>query len=191
MITDGLAVDVPFRLALLSVRIGADGSPRDERSHHAYRLFPAPDDHRVVRTSVGTRANTVTCERSNTMRSISAICGAIVATVCLAPSNVTAANAAQEAVGQSSETTTTAEAPKPPKPEKQHVTTQHVVESTTTVEPPKPPKPVKQHVTTQHVVESTTTVEPPKPPKPVKQHVTKQHVEESTTTVEVPSPEPR
>ena len=97
------------------------------------------------------------------MRSISAICGAIVATVCLVPSNVTAANVAQEAVGQSSETTTTAEAPKPPKP-------------------------VKQHVTTQHVVESTTTVDPP---KPVKQHVTKQHVVESTTTVEVPSPEPR
>jgi outer membrane biosynthesis protein TonB len=136
------------------------------------------------------------------MRPISGICGAIVVTVCLAPgvrasdhlplltgplvhSNITA-NSAQEAVGQASETTTTAEAPKPAK---QHVTTQHVVESTTTVEPPKPPKPVKQRVTTQHVVESTTTVEPPKPAKPAKQHVTKQHVVESTTTVEVPARE--
>ena len=87
------------------------------------------------------------------MRPISGICGAIVATVCLAPSvrasdhltslmgplvhsNITAANGAQEAVGQASETTTTAEAPKPAKPAKQHVTTQHVVESTTTVEVP-------------------------------------------------------
>ena len=98
------------------------------------------------------------------MRSISGICGAMAATVlCLAPgaqatdhrplltlapvhSNITAANSAQEAVGQSSEpSTTTAEAPKPAKPEKQRVTTQHVVESTTTV---KPPKPEKQRATT-------------------------------------------
>ena len=80
------------------------------------------------------------------MRSISGICGAIVVTVCLAPSVQ-----AQEAAGQSSGTsTTTAEAPKP---EKQHVTTQHVVEHTTTV------KPQKQHVTKQRVVEDTTTVQ--------------------------------
>jgi hypothetical protein len=125
------------------------------------------------------------------MRSMLGICGAIAATVCLAPgvqandhrplltlsavhSNIIAANSAQEAVGQSEPSTTTA------KPEKAHVTTQRVVESTTTV---KPPKPEKQHVTTQHVVESTTTV---KPPKPEKVHVTKQRVVESTTTAEAP-----
>ena len=105
------------------------------------------------------------------MRSISGICGAIVVTVCLAPGVQ-----AQDAAGQSSGTsTTTAEAPKQ---EKQHVTTQKVVESTTTV------KPEKQHVTTQRVVEHTTTV------KPEKQHVTKQRVVEDTTTVQVQPQEP-
>src|SRR4029450_5075778 len=110
-------------------------------------------------------AKTVTSRGDDLMRSISGICGAIAATVCLAPgvqandhrplptlpqvhSNITAANSAQEAVGQSEPSTTTAEAPKPAKPEKTHVTKQRVVESTTTVEPPKPPKPEKQHVTT-------------------------------------------
>src|SRR4051794_9718555 len=117
------------------------------------------------------------------MRSKSVICGAIAATLWLAPgvqanehrplltlspfhSSIIAANSAQEAVGQSPETsTTTAEAPKPAKA---HVTRQRVVESTTTV---KPPKPAKAHVTTQRVVESTTTV---KPQKPAKAHVTTQ-----------------
>ena len=86
------------------------------------------------------------------MRSVSGICGAIVVTVCLAPGVQ-----AQEAAGQSSGTSTTTA-------EKQHVTTQHVVESTTTV------KPEKQHVTRQRVVEHTTTA---KRPKPKKVHVTK------------------
>ena len=110
------------------------------------------------------------------MRPTLGICGAIVVTLCVGPGVRANDHSAQEAVGQASETTTTAEAPKP---EKQHVTTQRVIEDTTTV---KPPKPEKQHVTTQHVIESTTTV---KPPKPEKQHVTKQRVIEDTTTVEV------
>ena len=99
------------------------------------------------------------------MRPMLGVCGAIVVTVCLAPvvrasdhlpllmgplvhSNITAANSAQEAVGQSETSSTTAD-----KPEKQRVTTQRVVEHTTTV------KPEKQHVTKQRVVEDTTTVQ--------------------------------
>src|SRR5678815_3790607 len=120
------------------------------------------------------------CTEEITMRSISAVCGAIAATVCLAPgvqasdhrplltlpsvhSTVTApTRAPQAAMGQSSASTTSAE---PAKPEKDHVTTQKVVEHTTTVEPAEPVKPEKVHVTTQKVVEHTTTVDPPKPGK--------------------------